>query len=420
MRHTDPLKFGIICPSMNICFDTFGCRLNRAEALEDEARSLAKGHKIVASHSDADLVVVRGCSVTARAQHDCESLIEHIRRKYPAKRVFITGCLPNAKKLDISRLSRRSGEEEPDTPVPTRTARAYLKVQDGCSRGCAFCIVPKFRGAPVSTAFGEVLDRARRFIDAGYRELVVTGCNLSLYSSEGKGLPELAAELAGLSRGCRVRIGSVEPGPAARELVHAMAENEGICRSLHLSVQSGSDRILAAMRRTYTTKDLDAIAYEAVRAMPLVALGCDLIAGFPGELETDFRLTKGFLSRHVFSNVHVFPFSERPGTLAAAMLDGKVAKELRHARARELADIGSESRRRFAKRFVGRTVEVVVENNSPVSGWTGEYLWFEVQNPTVCPIAGRISGPRRKQKTTFKVKSAHDGRLFGELCGNGR
>lgn len=404
---------------MNICFDTFGCRLNRAEALDDEARSLAKGHKIVDFHAEADLIVVRGCSVTARAQRDCESLIAHIQEKYPAKRIFVTGCLPNAKKLDISALSRRGGEEKCETPVPVRTARAYLKVQDGCSRGCTFCIVPKFRGAPVSVPFGEVVDRARRFIDAGYRELVVTGCNLSLYSSEGRGLPELAAELASLSRDCRVRIGSVEPGPTARELVHAMADNERICRSLHLSVQSGSDRILAAMRRTYTAKDLDAIADEAVRAMPLVALGCDIIAGFPGEMETDFRLTKGFLSRHVFSNVHVFPFSERPGTLAAAMIEGKVAKELRHARARELAEIGSESRRRFAKHFVGRTVEVVVEKSSPVSGWTGEYLWFECSQSAVGATAGSDSRSLRKQKLAFKVRSAHGGQLYGEICGNG-
>lgn len=405
---------------MNICFDTFGCRLNRAEALEDEARSIAKGHKIVASHSEADLVVVRGCSVTARAQRDCERHVEHIKSKYPAKRIFVTGCLPNAKKLDISAILRpRPGVAASEAPLPTRTARAYLKVQDGCSCGCTFCIVPKFRGKPVSLPFDDVMSKAKRFIDAGYCEIVLTGCNLMLYASNGRRLPELATAIASLSPGCRVRLGSVEPGPVAMELVHAMHENGNICRFLHLSVQSGSDNILAAMHRPYSAKDVDALANEAERLMPMIGLGCDLITGFPGEMETDFRLTKGLLARHMFSNVHAFPFSERPGTLASAMLRGKVLPDLRHARARELADAGAECRRKFAKKFVGREVEIVVENESPISGWSGEYLWFEVQNPTVCPIPGRISGPRRKQKRSFKVKSAHDGRLFGDLCGNG-
>ena len=216
---------------MNICFDTFGCRLNRAEALEDEARTLAKGHHIVSSHAEADLIVIRGCSVTARAQHDCEKLIAHLRENYPGKRVFLTGCLPNAKKLDISSLSRSTKDIPVAAPVPKRTARAYLKVQDGCSMGCTFCIVPKFRGDPVSVPFDEVMDKAKRFIDAGYHEIVVTGCNLMLYSSEGRRLPELVAALAALSPDCRVRIGSVEPGPLAMEVVHAMAENANVCSS---------------------------------------------------------------------------------------------------------------------------------------------------------------------------------------------
>jgi threonylcarbamoyladenosine tRNA methylthiotransferase MtaB len=397
---------------MNICFDTFGCRLNRAEALEDEARSLAKGHHVVSSHAEADLIVIRGCSVTARAQHDCEKLVAHLRENYPGKRVFITGCLPNAKKLDISSLAR-SGKDLPGTvPVPKRTARAYLKVQDGCSMGCTFCIVPKFRGDPVSVPFGEVMDKAKRFIDAGYHEIVVTGCNLMLYSSEGRRLPELVAALASLSPDCRVRLGSVEPGPLAMEVVRSMAENANVCRFLHLSVQSGSDRILAAMRRPYSAKDVDAVAAEAVNLMPLIGLGCDLIAGFPDETETDFRLTKGLLVRHSFSNVHAFPFSERPGTLAAAMIQSKIPKDIRRSRAKELGAMGEEARRRFARRFVGRDVEVVIENNVPLAGWTGEYIWLE---------APRTFGrSMRKETVRFKVRTAHRGMLYGEPIANGR
>ena len=404
---------------MNICFETFGCRLNRAESLDDKAKCLARGHRLVSSHAEADMIVIRGCSVTARAQRDCERLVEHLKAKYPAKRIFLTGCLANAKKFVISDVTRSDEAKPHETPVPTMTARAYLKVQDGCSCGCTFCIVPKFRGEPASVPFTDVMDKARRFIDAGYREIVVTGCNLMLYSSEGRRLTDLAAALAGLSPDCRIRLGSVEPGAQAMELAHAMAENANICRFMHLSVQSGSDVILKAMRRPYTARDVDAIAGEATRLMPLVCLGCDLIAGFPDESETDFRLTKGLLMRHHFANVHAFPFSERPGTLAAAM-QGKIPQDIRKWRAKELADIGAECRRKFAKRFVGREVDVVIENNNPPSGWTGEYLWLESSPQVARFVAAARRESLRKSCITFKVRSSHAGMLYGEPTASGR
>ncbi len=393
---------------MNVCLETFGCRLNRAEALEDEARYLAEGHRIVQTHAEADLIVVRGCSVTARAQKDCERLIRHLEEKYPGKRVVAVGCLPSAKRREAPLLSDAS-----KTAVPTRTARAYLKVQDGCSGRCSFCIVPQFRGKSSSVPFDEVLDRARRFIESGYREIVVTGCNLSLYASGGRRLPELAAALAALSPDCRIRLGSVEPGACAHEVVHAMAENERICRFLHIPVQSGSNRILAAMRRPYQIGEVDSLISEAVGLMPLVGIGCDLIAGFPDETEVDFRLTQGFLARHAISNAHVFPYSPRPGTLAAG-LPGALPTEIRHARARYLSELAEESRRKFAKRFVGRSVDVVVESDSSLKGWTSEYLWFEKARTE--SAGSRPSASHRKELLHLQVRAAHGGVLYGDWC----
>ena len=401
---------------MNICFETFGCRLNRAEALDEEAKCIAAGHRAVTSHADADIIVVRGCSVTSRAQRDCEKIIAHLKRKYPAKRILLTGCIDGTKKLEIPDVRRNPADDAGSHElVAKRTARAYLKVQDGCSCGCTFCIVPKFRGKPTSVPFGDVIDKARRFIDAGYHEIVVTGCNLMLYSSEGRGLANLAAALAALSPECRIRLGSVEPGAQANELVHVMAANENICRFLHLSIQSGSNIILKAMRRPYCVNDVDELASEVARLMPMACLGCDLIAGFPGETETDFMLTKGLLTRHRFSNIHAFPFSERPGTLAAAMMY-KVPLEIRKTRAKTLGDIGMEAKRNFAKRFVGRTVDVVVENSKTISGWTGEYLWLEASHlPPAMQVSMRHGASQKRKLMKFKVVSAHDGALRGEL-----
>ena len=406
---------------MNICFETFGCRLNRAETLDDEALCIAKGHTVVEDHAGADMIVVRGCSVTSKAQRDCEKLIEHLKAKYPAKRIFVTGCLDGAKKLEIANSSR-SLDMPSHKPVPRRTARAYLKVQDGCSCNCSFCIVPKFRGTPTSVPFTDVMDKAKRFISAGYHEIVVTGCNLMLYSSEGRKLTDLVAALASISPECRIRLGSVEPGPQAHELVHAMAENDNICRFLHLSVQSGSDMVLKAMNRPYTAKDVDAIADEATRLMPLIGLGCDLIAGFPGESEIDFRLTKGLLVRHRFSNVHSFPFSSRPGTQAAAMISGKVIHDVRKMRARDLSVMGDESRRKFAKLFIGKTVDVVVEKTHSLAGWTSEYLWLEASriSPAMLSLLAGRDRTMRKKMVKFSVRSSHMGILYGEPISGGR
>ena len=367
---------------MKVCFETFGCRLNKAEALQMEADYLARGWQVTGNHADADLFVVRGCSVTARAQSDCEKLIAHLKHKYPLAQFRVLGCLDVAKGAAEVR-ARGSGVFAEDSPrrsfratdanVPTRTARAYLKVQDGCAGKCTFCIVPKFRGASRSEDFSAVIDRAKRFIDAGYHEIVVTGCNLSLYASQEKRLPDLVTALAELDSGCRIRLGSVEPGTCAIETVHAMTEHANVCRFLHLTAQSGSERILQAMCRPYSVRDIDRAVSTATKLLPKLGLGCDLMTGFPGESKLDHTATCGLLKRLPFNNAHVFPFSERPGTPAATFPD-IVPKDLRSSRAHELSKLIQSKRKSFAKSFLGQTVEIVVEDEKSGQGWTSEYL----------------------------------------------
>ena len=367
---------------MKVCFETFGCRLNKAEALQMEADYLARGWQVTGNHADADLFVVRGCSVTARAQSDCEKLIAHLKHKYPLAQFRVLGCLDVAKGAAEVR-ARGSGVFAEDSPrrsfratdanVPTRTARAYLKVQDGCAGKCTFCIVPKFRGASRSEDFSAVIDRAKRFIDAGYHEIVVTGCNLSLYASQEKRLPDLVTALAELDSGCRIRLGSVEPGTCAIETVHAMTEHANVCRFLHLTAQSGSERILQAMCRPYSVRDIDRAVSTATKLLPKLGLGCDLMTGFPGESKLDHTATCGLLKRLPFNNAHIFPFSERPGTPAATFPD-IVPKDLRSSRAHELSKLIQSKRKSFAKSFLGQTVEIVVEDEKSGQGWTSEYL----------------------------------------------
>ncbi len=384
---------------MKVAFVTFGCRLNRAESLDLEARYRAAGHEIIdlggprsRAATIPDLILVRGCSVTAKAQRDCEKAIAHLRIRFPTSEIRPLGCLPNAQ-TGTPNPQPTTHNSQLTTPalVPTSTSRAYLKIQDGCSGKCTFCIVPHFRGAPVSVPFDEITVRMKSYLAAGYREIVLTGCNLSLYHSVNHNLASLLVALAELGsvpqtggpRSCaaaRIRIGSLEPGPWCDDILEVMVEHPNICRFLHLSLQSGSDRILKRMNRPYEITWAEQFCTAArERLGPDLALGADVITGFPGETEEDFEATRAFLERHAFSNLHVFPYSERPGTPAATM-DGTVPRSVRLVRARNLTALGRAQRAAFAQTFLGREVEVCVERGGE-HGWTDSYLPCKWKGP---------------------------------------
>ena len=403
---------------MKVAFVTFGCRLNRAESLDLEASYRAAGHEIIdlgsvpTTGSVPDLIIVRGCSVTAKAQRDCEKAIAHLRTRFPTSEIRPLGCLPNAQTGTVPEIlgpvptagSASTPNPQPTTlnsqlsthdSVPMQTSRAYLKIQDGCSGKCSFCIVPHFRGAPVSVPFDEITARMKSYLAAGYREIVLTGCNISLYHSGNHNIATLLAALAELGTDpailgtvpvgvgtvpARIRIGSLEPGPWCEKVLDVMVEHPNICRFLHLSLQSGSDRILKRMNRPYESAWAERFCTAAREQLGTdLALGADIITGFPGETEEDFEATRAFLKRHAFSNLHVFPYSERPGTPAATM-DGALPRTVRLARARNLTALGRAQRAAFAQTFLGREVEVCVERGGE-HGWTSSYLPCKWKGP---------------------------------------
>ena len=377
---------------MRVAFVTFGCRLNHAEVLDMEARFAAAGHQIVDLGSvpivsqgtvPIDMIIVRGCSVTAKAQKDCEKEISRLRRLYPSSQIVPTGCLPGTVPTALVGTvpTALAGT------VPMATSRAYLKVQDGCSGKCSFCIVPQFRGHPVSLPFDAILDRARAFLEAGFRELVVTGCNLALYRDWGTDPSDLGTDPSDSDRGTdlsntihRIRIGSLEPGFCEERLIDTLSAHPNICRSIHISLQSGSNRILRLMNRPYTAEAVAAFCRNVrERVGERCAFGADVIAGFPGETEADHEATKRLLRMEtaggpVFSNLHVFPYSERPGTPAADFPDA-IPAAVRKMRAKELEAIGRQNREAFVKRFDGQDVIICIEKDG--HGWTDEYLRLE-------------------------------------------
>lgn len=394
--HMRPLRFHI---------KTFGCRLNQAEADAFAAQFAARGWLAVARVRDADVVVIHSCAVTRTAEMECLRRCRRFSRRTPPPFVVLSGCVPEAAadtvladngiSLIVPRAERENlvarvvaacaSRIALNTAAPAKAicrTRPFLRVQDGCDFFCAYCIVPHTRGRPVSRPFATCLREARMLIEAGAREIVIAGCNTARYEDDGRRLPDLLRALAALPSIERLRIGSIEPGTVEREIADLMAETPTLCRQLHLPLQSGDDTVLRAMGRRYTTREFRAAAEYALARVPDLGLGSDVIAGFPGESDAHFNATHRFIASIPFSNLHVFPYSERPGTPAAVRED-QIPRDVRKARTNELIALGQEQRQRFARGFIGRPVACLIERCDAAgvgSGWSSAYLPCRIVN----------------------------------------
>ncbi len=385
---------------MRVSLKTFGCRLNQAESAGLEALFRLNGVETVAAGSECDACVIHSCSVTGRAESESLRAVRAVKRRNPATLTVLSGCAVES--VDAARLAalgvdlvvarqdkarlveivlgaldhaciRPSGA--PLTPC-FRTHRALLKIQDGCDYHCAYCIIPHTRGAPVSRDFAECLNEARSFIESGFREIVITGCNIATYNREGRTLPDLLQAVATLPNIGRVRCGSIEPGTVELRVAELIGGLETLCPFLHLPLQSCDDRVLARMNRRYRADGMRAVVEKILSRVPRLALGTDIITGFPGEDEAAFANTLSFIDEFPFSNLHVFPYSERRGT-PAAELDGGLPHTLRKERARQLIAVGERKRREYAATWVGHPVETLVEqidDGGCARGWSAEYL----------------------------------------------
>jgi threonylcarbamoyladenosine tRNA methylthiotransferase MtaB len=353
---------------------TFGCRVNQADslAIEDALRARGANHAPV---EDADLVVVNTCSVTASADQGARQTIRRVVRNNPGVRVVVTGCyatrrpdelqdlpnvvrvISNADKDDLVRLIEGDGAEG-DGPcgrmlapgVAGRTALT-LRVQTGCEESCSYCIIPKTRGAGRSTPLPEVIDRISRAVDAGYKEIVITGVHLGSYGrdlSSRASLADLVHRLAAWDADVLFRLSSLEPMDCSPEIVDAVAASPRLAPHFHLPLQHGSDPVLARMRRPYTAMFFHQLVERIHAEMPHAAIGTDLIAGFPGETEDEFEETTELLRDLPLSHLHVFPYSDRPGT-EASQLDCKVDGATIRARGAQLRAIGHEMSVRFRR-----------------------------------------------------------------------
>lgn len=389
---------------------TLGCKTNQFESAALEEQLVAAGWTIVPFDAGAELVIVNTCTVTAATDSQSRNLIRRARRLNSACRVVVTGCyaqidpaalralpgvalvLGNAEKQDLLRLLGEEGGEtvhvsdlrEAGGSVPTLTAfaersRAFVQIQNGCNAFCSYCIIPFARGPSRSVAPELVLEQVQQLVATGYPEVVLTGIHIGGYGLDlehSTNLTSLIELLLANSPVHRLRLGSIEPTEIPAELIELLATSPVLCPHLHIPLQAGDDAVLSRMNRHYDTNFFRTLIEKLVARIPDLAIGLDLIAGFPGESEAEFANTLALIDSLPVTHLHVFPYSKRTGTPAALMAE-QVAPEVIKARAAQLRTLGSVKLDAFTRSFIGRELEVVVEGGGKggvLRGISGNYL----------------------------------------------
>jgi threonylcarbamoyladenosine tRNA methylthiotransferase MtaB len=422
---------------------TFGCRVNQADSLGFEEELIASGAR-PSPPDDADLVVVNTCSVTASADQGARQTIRRIARDNPTTRIVVTGCyatrrpeevaalpnvvrvVPNGSKPRLVPLLRRptwsdnedalevtSGQRfgsgdgscgaQIEPGVAGRTSFA-LRVQTGCNEPCAYCIIPSTRGESTSVSPAAVLAQLERAADAGFREIAITGVHLGAYGRDlapGTSLTTLLhdASFVARRRDLRLRVSSLEPGDCSSEIIRLVGAGDHFAAHFHLPLQHASNRVLRTMRRPYTIEYYRSLVNDIRRRIPHASIGSDVIVGFPGETDADADELAAYLDGSPLTHVHVFPYSDRPGT-AAAMMPNKVPGGVIRERARRLRDISRRLANAFLASQVGTSHRALTLEDGSLAV-TGNYLKVRIT-----PVHGRNHWVR------VRLTSDHDGELL--------
>ena len=385
-----------VAATVPVAFRTLGCKVNRVESDTIAAELLGRGIRL-ASEDEARVVVINTCTVTAEADAKARKAVRQALRAASRPVVVVTGCLAALDADALRGLGERVVVEADKAQVAGRVAmlldldgpsgasvvragnafrtRAILKVEDGCDNFCTYCIVPFARGVPRAVPLADAVADAEGLAAAGVREIVLTGINIGRYRdpSTGADLATLIRAIAGTGV-TRLRLSSIEPPDLTDRLLATLAGIPAVCEHLHVPLQSGNDAVLTAMGRAYTAGQYSSWIEQARAAIPGLAVTTDVIAGFPGEVPEHHAETLAFVERTGFSKLHVFRYSSRPGTAAAAM--PQVPPELRSHRATELRGLGSALRDRYVASRAGSHAEVLVERvrNGVATGTTRDYL----------------------------------------------
>ena len=382
---------------MKAAIYTLGCKVNQYESQALAELLAQNGYTIVDPRSDADVFIVNSCTVTAEADRKTRQHVRKFKREHPEAIVVLTGCLPQAFPADAAALTeadivignkntgrllelldtyQKTGSravqvqqhEMGDVFAPAvisafeERTRAFVKIQDGCNRFCSYCIIPYARGRVRSKPLDAIRAELETLAANGYKEVVLVGINLSSYGQDsGSGFAEAVELACSVPRIKRVRLGSLEPDHLMPEVLDRLAKCEKLCPQFHLSLQSGCDRTLKAMNRHYNTKEFRALCENLRARFADCTLSTDVMVGFCGESEEDFEESLAFVRAIGFEKLHVFPYSVRTGTRAAAM-DGHLPKAVKEARAARMLALGKELRTAFFARQIGKQTSVLFES----------------------------------------------------------
>ena len=433
---------------MRIAFCTLGCKVNQYETQALERLFTARGHVLAPFEGEADVYVINSCTVTAVSDKKSRQVVRQARKRAPDAVVALCGCYPQTHPEDMKDLpvdlvagtgdrlkfvelverawaecrekitalddamKRRVFEPLPAGGLEGRT-RAMLKVEDGCVNFCTYCIIPYARGPVRSLPLQDAAAQAAKLAEEGYRELVLTGIEISSWGHDlrdGTSLIDLVEAVCAAAPSCRIRLGSLEPRTVTEEFCLRAARLENLCPHFHLSMQSGCDATLKRMNRKYDT----ARFFESVSLLgkhfDAPAVTTDMIVGFPGETEEEFAQSLDFIQRCAFAAMHIFPYSKRPGTPAAAMPD-QVPKAVKEERARRAAEIAAGMERQYLEQWKRAEVLFEEERDGLWRGHTTRY----------CEVRVRSGENLHNQLRQASVTGVGDGYLEGELLnlGNG-
>lgn len=394
---------------------TLGCKVNQCDTAALARDLQSADFVLVPFNGFADVYIINTCTVTAFADFQARQLIRRARRANPEARIVVTGCYAQTQAQELSaiedvsfivgndqkhRIVELLAQSIPDSQrifasdvlvqkqFPSASApklagrtRAFFKIQDGCDAFCSYCIVPFARGKSRSMPVRQVLENIRDFIGQGYREIVLTGIHLGYYGQDLEEPADLTATLEAIlsqNPGVRFRLSSIEPNEISDAFLHLFGRHGNLCPHLHIPLQSGADSILKAMKRRYDAASYQALVEKALLAEQDIAIGIDVMVGFPGESEKEFGQTVKLLEDLPAAYLHVFPYSERPGT-AALTIEPKVPEKIKKDRAAVLRDLGAKKRETFSRRFLGKTLPVLVEHTRDkktglIKGFSHNYL----------------------------------------------
>ncbi len=428
---------------MRYAIYTLGCKVNQYETQAMEQILTERGHEMGDFSGLCDCYIINTCTVTAVSDKKSRNMIRRVRRTNPNAVIGVCGCYaqvdPKAvEALDVDvvagtggrveflhqlekavaertryvcvddALRRREFEVLPAGGMAVRT-RAMIKVQDGCCNFCTYCIIPYARGPIRSLDLQTALEQARQCAEAGYRELVITGIEISSWGAEwknGSKLRDLLAAICEAVPGCRIRLGSLEPRTVDAEFCQTLSKYKNLCPQFHLSLQSGSDTVLARMRRKYDTARYLESVELLNRYFPGCAVTTDLIVAFPGETEEEFSQSLSFIRKCKLSKVHVFPYSRREGTPAAKMA-GQHPNAVKEARSAAACQVAAELETAYEEAMIGKTYEVLFEQT--------EHGLFTGHAPNYVKIYAKGEDLANQILAVTVTGSFRDG-MIGDIC----